>query len=91
MKNFKLVLMAFAVLSFSVFYSCGGGMTEEEAQAQAEEMVSGLEDALNEAVEEPVAEEAPVEEVTEEAAPEGEVAEEEAPAEEVTEEEAPAE
>jgi hypothetical protein len=89
MKKFRFALMALAVLSFTAFYSCGGGMTEEEAQKQAEEMVSGLEDALNEAMEEPVVEEPVAEETTEEVTEEP-VAEE-APAEEVAEEEAPVE
>ncbi len=70
MKNLKLVLMAFAVLSFSVFYSCGGNATTEEA-APADDATTEV--AIDEAVEEPVAEEA-VEESTDTTAVETEEA-----------------
>lgn len=60
----KLTLGLALIASIALIISCGGGMTEEEAQKQAEEMVSGLEEAMTEAVETPVAEEAAVAEPT---------------------------
>lgn len=72
MKNFKLVVMAVAVLGLTTLNSCGDCATTEEATA-TEEVVTGLDEAVEEAVEEATTEEA----VTEEVIAEGEEAIEE--------------
>lgn len=74
MKNFRLALMAFAVLSFTAFYSCGNATEEATEEAAPVEVV----------------EEAPVVEEVVEEAPADEMTAEEAPAEEAPVEEVPA-
>ncbi len=46
MKKFRLVLMALAVLSFTAFYSCDGGKTEEATNS--EEVTTEVKEATEE-------------------------------------------
>ena len=52
MKKLRFLFIAVALVSMTVMTSCGGP-TEEEANAQAEELLEGLNDALNAVAEEP--------------------------------------
>ncbi len=53
MKKLGFLFIAVALVSMTVMTSCVGS-TEEEANAQAEELLEGLNDALDEIAEEPI-------------------------------------
>ncbi len=60
MKKFRLALLGLAVVTMTALSSCGGGMTDAEAEAAANDILNELNASLDsamEVVEEPVIEE----------------------------------
>ncbi len=67
MKKFRLALLGLAVVSMTALSSCGGGMTDTEADAAANDILNELNETLDSAmnaVEEVVVEEVVVEDTT---------------------------